>query len=99
MNNRYSRLLQFYEITMDFSTLNAVYFVTKHLMRENISLASQEYSYFWLWLNTAWLLTSWLSQLYAEKTMASFEIFSRRTMHTYFYWAVLVLTYLFFARQ
>lgn len=99
MNNRYSRLLQFYEITMDFSTLNAVYFVTKHLMRENISLASEEYSYFWLWLNTAWLLTSWLGQLYAEKTMASFEIFSRRTMHTYFYWAVLVLIYLFFARQ
>lgn len=99
MNNRYSRILQFYEIAMDFSTLNAVFFITKYLMRENISLESAEYSYFWLWLNTAWLLTSWASQLYGEKTMASFEIFSRRTMHTYFYWLVLVLTYLFFARQ
>jgi putative colanic acid biosysnthesis UDP-glucose lipid carrier transferase len=99
MNNRYSRILQFYEITMDFSTLNAVFFITKFLMRENISLGSEEYSYFWLWLNTAWLLTSWLNHLYSEKTMASFETFSRRTMHTYFYWLVLVLTYLFFARQ
>lgn len=99
MNNRYSRILQFYEITMDFTTLNIVYFLTRYLMRDSISLASTEYSYFWLWLNTAWLLTSWLSQLYGENSMASFESFSRRTMHTYFYWAVLVLTYLFFTRQ
>jgi putative colanic acid biosynthesis UDP-glucose lipid carrier transferase len=99
MNNRFSRLLQFYEITMDFSSLNAVYFISKYLMRDTILLVSAEYSYFWLWLNFAWLLTSWIGHLYGEKAMGSFEMFSRRTIHTYFYWMVLILTYLFFARK
>ncbi|HEV7329766.1 MAG TPA: undecaprenyl-phosphate glucose phosphotransferase [Flavisolibacter sp.] len=99
MNNRFSRLLQFFEITMDFSSLNAVFFITQYLMRNDIVSDTTEYSYFWLWVNTAWLLTSWISHLYSEKVMGSFEMFSRRTMHTYFYWLLLIMMYLFFARK
>ena len=99
MNNRYSRLLQFYEVVMDFTTLNAVYFIAKYLMHNNILLNSSEYSYFWLWLNTSWLLTCWLSNLYSEKTMTSFERFSRGTMHAFFYWLALIMAYLYFARK
>lgn len=99
MNNRFSRLLQFYEIAMDFMSLNAVYFISQHLMRDKITWNSAEYSYFWLWINTAWLLTIWLGHLYSEKTLASFVVFSRRSIHAYFYWIVLILAYLFFSHK
>lgn len=99
MNNRYSRLLQFYQVAMDFTTLNAVYFIAKYLMHNNILLNSSEYSYFWLWLNTSWLLTTWLSNLYNEKTLGSFERFSRSSMHAFFYWLALIIAYLYFARK
>ncbi|MBB1286139.1 undecaprenyl-phosphate glucose phosphotransferase [Flavisolibacter sp. BT320] len=97
MNNRFSRLLQFYEVAIDFTTLNAVYFISKHLFRDKIIWNSAEYDYLWLWLNSAWLLTIWVGHLYNEKTLASFIDFSRRTIHAYFYWIVLVLAYLFFS--
>ena len=96
MNNRFSRLLQFFGITLDFLSLNAVYFITRYLMQDGIVSDTTEYSYFWLWINTSWLLTSWISHLYSENIMGSFEMFSRRTMHTYFYWLLLIMMYLFF---
>lgn len=92
-------MLQFYKIAMDFTSLNAVYFISKYLMRDNITWDSTEYSYFWLWLNTSWLLTSWIGQLYSEKTISSFEAFSKRSIHAYIYWLLFVLGYLFFARH
>lgn len=99
MNSRFTRLLQFYGISTDFLVLNSVYLTARHLMRSNIDVVSLEYLHFWICLNASWLIISWLNGLYTEKRMASFEGFSRSTMHTYFYWLVAVMVYLFFTRQ
>lgn len=99
MNARFSRLLQFYGISTDFLALNSVYLTAKYLMRENIAWESIEYVHFWICLNTAWLIISWLNNLYSESKMASFEAFARTTMHIYFYWLVTVLIFLYFTRQ
>ena len=99
MNSRFSRLLQFYGISTDFLVLNSVYLTAKHLMRSNIDTVSIEYLHFWICLNASWLIISWLNGLYTEKRMASFEVFSRSTMRSYFYWLVAVMVYLFFTRQ
>ena len=99
MNNRFSRLLQLYGITVDFVSLNAVFFAARYLMQDHLALGSLAYDYFWVNLNASWLVISWFSSLYAESLLSSFEEFSRRTMHVYFYWLVALLAYLFFSRQ
>ena len=63
MNARFSRLLQFYGISTDFIALNSVYLTTKYLMRENLQWDSIEYLHFWVCLNMAWLIISWLNSL------------------------------------
>ncbi len=60
---------------------------------------SPEYTRFGLWLNTSWLVLLIAGNLYSEKYISSFELFSRRTLHTYFFWLVLVFVYLFFNHQ
>jgi putative colanic acid biosynthesis UDP-glucose lipid carrier transferase len=99
MNARFSRLLQFYGISTDFLVLNSVYLTAKYLMRENIGGYNPEYTNFWICLNASWLIISWLGNLYSDKRMASFELFSRSTVRIYFYWLVAVMIYLFFTRQ
>ena len=99
MNSRFSRLLQFYGISTDFLVLNSVYLMSKYLMRTNIGKAGLIYLDFWICLNTAWLVISWLNGLYTERRMSSFEMFSRSSMRSYFYWLVVVLMYLFFTRE
>jgi putative colanic acid biosynthesis UDP-glucose lipid carrier transferase len=99
MNARFSRLLQFYGISTDFLVLNSVFLTARHLMRDNLDSDSIEYLHFWICLNASWLIISWLNNLYSEKRMASFEHFSRCTMHNYFYWLVAIMVYLFFTRQ
>ncbi len=98
MNARFSRLLQFYGISTDFLVLNSVYFTAKHLMRTNLDRESIQFLHFWICVNAAWLILSWLGNLYSEKKMSSFESFSRSTMHVYFYWLVMVTLFLLFAR-
>ena len=99
MNSRFSRLLQFYGISTDFLVLNSVYLTSKYLMRDTIGKGGLEYLDFWICVNTSWLIISWLNGLYTERRMSSFEVFSRSTMRSYFYWLVVLLIYLFFTRQ
>ena len=84
MNARFSRLLQFYGISTDFLVLNSVYWTAKLLMRTKLDPQSLQFVNFWICLNASWLIITWLNNLYSEKKMASFEVFSRSTMHVYF---------------
>ncbi|MCU7547507.1 undecaprenyl-phosphate glucose phosphotransferase [Chitinophagaceae bacterium LB-8] len=100
MNKRFLRLKQFCVFGLDLISLNVLIMLQQFgmLWFETFS-NSQEYTRLNLWLNTSWLVVLIAGNLYSEKYISSFELFFRRTIHTYFFWLVLVLVYLFFAHQ
>ncbi|MEJ7736461.1 MAG: undecaprenyl-phosphate glucose phosphotransferase [Chitinophagaceae bacterium] len=99
MNNRFLRLIQVCVLTLDLLTLNLLVILSQSWMERVNGAYSLEYARFWVWLNASWILVTWLSNLYYEKHIISFENFSRRSMHAYFYWVVLLMMYLFFTHQ
>ena len=98
MNNRFIR---FFIIALDLLSLNVVFLTLQYFLRlDNISGSySLKYTFFLILLNAAWMVVTWVTNLYYEKFLISFETFSRRTVRAYFYWLVIVLMYLFFSHQ
>jgi putative colanic acid biosysnthesis UDP-glucose lipid carrier transferase len=99
MNSRFLRLVQLCVFGLDLIALNVLILLLLYGLPMVHASGSMVYAQFWMWLNVSWLIVTIVGNLYNEKNIASFEIFSRRTMHTYFYWLILVLVYLFFTRQ
>lgn len=99
MNTRFLRLVQLSVFGLDLIALNILILLLQWGMPRVQTSGSLEYAQFWMWLNASWLIVTIVGNLYNEKYIASFEVFSRRTMHAYFYWLILVLVYLFFTRQ
>lgn len=58
-----------------------------------------EYVRYWFLLNIFWLIVAWLSDVYIESSISTFESFSRQTMQAFVYWLILSVSYLFFAQQ
>lgn len=99
MNSKFLRSLQLLLLVLDFFSLNVLSLFSQlglHNINESFSL---EYTRLWMYLNAFWFIVSCISNLYHEKYVISFEAFSRRTMHAYFCWLVLILGYVYFMHQ
>jgi putative colanic acid biosysnthesis UDP-glucose lipid carrier transferase len=100
MNQRFLRLMQLCVFGLDLISLNLLIILLQYgMLCFNPSFNNLEYTPFCMWLNTSWLVVLIVVNLYSEKYITSFESFSRRTMHAYLFWLVLVLVYLFFTHQ
>jgi putative colanic acid biosysnthesis UDP-glucose lipid carrier transferase len=100
MNRRFTRFLQVSIAGLDFLTLNLAILLIHSVLSAKTSVESfTSYFRFWLFLNMSWLALSWISAIYDEHHLISFEIFSRKTFRVYFTWLVLALVYLFFTRD
>lgn len=99
MNTRYLRLVQACAVCMDFLSLNTIVLFSELWLERINDSFSVEYARFWTVLNISWLVVSWIGNLYSEKNIATFESFSRRSMHVFSYWVVAILFYLFFSHQ
>ncbi|MDF2188462.1 undecaprenyl-phosphate glucose phosphotransferase [Paraflavitalea sp. CAU 1676] len=99
MNTYFRKLIRACVVFLDLLSLNASLVLSELLFRTISATATTAYVYFWVWMNISWLLVTWICSVYHEKHIFSFESLSRLTMRAYFYWLVLVLVYLFFARQ
>jgi putative colanic acid biosynthesis UDP-glucose lipid carrier transferase len=99
MNAPYLRMIQSWLFFMDLVFLNASVFLCDLIFGVITDSLAVSYTIFWVWLNASWMLISWVGNIYHEKYILSFETQSRRTMHGYFYWLVLVLLYVYFAHQ
>jgi len=77
-----------------------ILFVILHIVFQQLYVTNRvEYLWFWIWANVSWLFISSIGNLYYNKNISSFELFSRRTTRIYIYWLGLLLLYLFFAKQ
>ena len=100
MDSRFSRYLQLSLAALDLLSINAVFFTTIFLFKEDVPAdAYIQYSYFGFFLNAGWIIVTVLSNLYHEKNVLSFEQFTKRTAHIFIFYLFLVGFYLYFFHQ
>src|SRR5882762_6229348 len=93
MNRRFIRFLQASIAGLDLLTLNLAFI--PRILPDLVN----SYFRFWLFLNTSWLVLCWISAIYNEYHIMSFEIFARKSMRVYILWLAVIMMYLFFFRQ
>ena len=80
--------------------LNLLYLLSQFLFKDSISFQSLgSYTLYWVISNALWLLLSFFLRNYADKTIMSFEAFTKRTIQVYLLWIIFVMFYLFFSRE
>lgn len=100
MDKQFLRYLQISFQLVDLFVLNAVVIIAKTLFNPRISdVASPIYFHFLIYLNITWVVLSWLSRVYAETSISTFESFTKKTTRLYLLWLCAVMIYLFFDRQ
>ncbi|MEP6725337.1 MAG: exopolysaccharide biosynthesis polyprenyl glycosylphosphotransferase, partial [Bacteroidota bacterium] len=99
MNRRFIRFLQASVAGLDLLTLNLAVTLTLVFISKIQPEFVNTYFRFWLFLNTSWLVLCWISAIYNEYHIISFEIFARKSMRVYILWLAVIMMYLFFFRQ
>jgi len=99
MNRRFIRFLQASIAGLDLLTLNMAVTLTLVFISRIQPEFVNAYFRFWLFLNTSWLILCWVSAIYNEYHIMSFEIFARKSMRVYILWLAVIMMYLFFFRQ
>jgi len=99
MNRRFIRFLQASVAGLDLLTLNLAVTLTLVFISKIQPEFVNAYFRFWLFLNTSWLVLCWISAIYNEYHIMSFEIFARKSMRVYILWLAVIMMYLFFFRQ
>ena len=100
MNRQFKLYLQVALVIMDILLLNISFAIVYFLFAKRISTNYfSAYLGFWLFINTFWLLLSFLFGTYSEKIILHFESFTKRTVQVYIAWIIFILMYLFFSRE
>ena len=100
MNKLFKRYLQITLTLMDLGILNLCFIIPGILLRERIPVNyNKAYISFFLYINSLWIIITFLSGNYAEKTILQFESFTKRTLQVLLLWIVMLLLYLFFSRD
>ena len=98
MNRQFKRYLQFSLIILDILVLNLSYLVAR-LLFEIPGNFFTSYLALWLFLNTFWLVLSFICGNYYEKIIINFETFTKRTVQVYTLWIIAIFFYLFFSHE
>src|SRR5690606_748275 len=99
MNNSFLKNLQILLCILDLLVINAILFTAEYLLRHHIEDNHIQYTYFRLFINISWLALSLSLNVYSVKSILSFELFTKKTMHAFVYTFIIVLFYLFILRQ
>ncbi len=101
MNKQLKSYLQKIIIALDLLALNIAFFGSRLIFESRITDATSFTSYmeFWISLNSAWIILSFVSRTYAENNLTNFESFTKRTVQVYLLWIIAALFFLFFTRQ
>jgi putative colanic acid biosysnthesis UDP-glucose lipid carrier transferase len=99
MNNSFLKNLQVLLCILDLVVINVILFTSEYLLRDHIVDEHIQYTFFKIFINIAWLAFSLLLNVYSIKSILSFEIFTKRTMHSFVYTFIAIIFYLFILRQ
>lgn len=80
--------------------LNAIIMILKSFFGDKIpDTLIPVYLHYLFYLNASWVVLSWLSRVYSENHISSFEAFSKQTKQLYIIWLCAIMIYLFFYRK
>lgn len=100
MNQQFFRLLRLIFICLDLFMLNVSFAVDRYFYSEKIpALLTARYVSLWMVFNIAWIIAAWISSLYSQKNISSFEGFSNKTLRAYIYFLTLVMVYIVVFKQ
>jgi putative colanic acid biosysnthesis UDP-glucose lipid carrier transferase len=96
MNNRFARFLQLALPGLDIVIINLVVIISKLTLQKHISPVDYiKLDWFWIYLNLSWIMISLIVNIYSQRYIMSFELFSRYTFRAFLLWLGLVFLYLF----
>lgn len=98
MNRQFKRYLQLSLTMLDILVLNFSYFLARFIFDIPGNFFSS-YLALWLFLNTFWLVLSFILGTYYEKIIINFETFTKRTVQVYTLWIIAIFFYLFFSHE
>ncbi len=99
MNQQFFRMLSLGFMILDIIAINIAFAVGKYIFRARIDQTWEaQYLGLWVFLNVAWLLSSWACRTYERETISSFESFGRKTLRTFIYFLATVMLFLFFQK-
>jgi putative colanic acid biosynthesis UDP-glucose lipid carrier transferase len=98
MNRQFKRYLQASLIILDILVLNVSYLVARFLFKIPGNFFTS-YLALWLFLNSFWILLSFICGTYYEKIIINFETFTKRTVQVYTLWIIAIFFYLFFSHE
>ena len=99
MNKSSVSLLQIILSGFDLLALNLMFFVVHGFFDRIPEALNTSYFKFSMLLNLSWFLVSWVFGLYNDKSISSFEIYSRNSARIFLGWVSLVAVYLFFFHE
>src|SRR4051812_31925294 len=98
MDRRFIRHLQMSLVTLDLFTMNLVFIGAFLLISNTLFIEKNQYNYWLFFLNAAWLLVSWIGNIYKERYIKSFELFFKRSLKS-FIWFLFIVTFSLFYFQ
>ena len=100
MNSRFLRHLQISLLALDLFSINAVYYFTQFFFsRELIINLTNEYTYFGFVMSFVWLFVTMVGNVYQERYIRSFEIFTKSSAYAFLYFLAMIFVYMFFLKQ
>lgn len=100
MDRSFTRSIQVPLLFLDLVLLNVVILLAKHNIINEVQKTFFSYRiYYWLFINTTWLLIVWIGQTYSSKNLISFHRFFKVTYRIYIFWAFITLVSIFLLRD
>src|SRR5262245_47615995 len=100
MNKQFTRFLQISLAGLDLFSLNFVVILSQLWLKDYIPVEYYlQYAWFWFFLNISWIGLALAGNIYHEKFIVSFELFSRRTFRAFLFWLGMCMLYLYFFQQ
>ncbi len=100
MNQRLTNLLRITFVLLDLLVLNLVFVICQYVFKKSIATDNLiQYSYLWFFSNAAWVFGSWVTGIYKDQYIYSFEKFSKHTMSAFAYFLGCEMLYLFFYKE
>lgn len=98
MNRQFKRYLQISLVILDILVLNLSFIVARFFFEIPGNFFTS-YLALWLFLNSFWVILSFICGTYYEKIIINFETFTKRTVQVYTLWIIAIFFYLFFSHE
>jgi putative colanic acid biosynthesis UDP-glucose lipid carrier transferase len=100
MDRKFLRFQQTLFVALDLNFLNFIFLFTQKTIEEGVRVPFlSSHTFYWLLLNSLWVMGTWLGEVYSVKQLFRFRRFTQASFRLYFIWGFLVLLISFALRD